>query len=97
MSQKATGSETTQRYETVVLAIEWMRIMQGLVEFKDLSHSELVKKAADDVSRKLITEADIAKYRKTAPAVAAPVEKKIATVIIEEEEEKEVKKTKKKK
>ncbi|MGA2091320.1 MAG: hypothetical protein ABSH12_07675 [Endomicrobiales bacterium] len=72
-SQKAAVSETTQRYETVVLAIEWMRVMQRLDEFKDLSHSELVKKAADDVTRKLVTEADIAKYRKIAPPV---VEKK---------------------
>lgn len=97
-SQKtvAAGSETTQRYETVVLAIEWMRVMQRLEEFKDLSHSELVKKASEDVASKRVTESDIAKYRKAAPPVVEPVEKKIITEPIEEEEEEKVKPKKKK-
>lgn len=96
MSQKAVVSEGTQRYETVVLAMEWMKIMQRMDEFKDLSRSELVKKAADDVLKKLVTETDIAKYRKAVPAQPEPAEKAVpAAAAVEPEEELEKPKKKK--
>lgn len=96
MSQKAVVSEGTQRYETVALAIEWMNIMQHMDEYKDLSRSELVKKAADDVIQKLVTESDIAKHRKAAPVQPAPVEKAVPVEPVVEEEEEPVKPKKKK-
>ncbi len=80
------------RYRMVEIAREWLQIFAKSDEAKELSISELVKKAMDDIISGKVTEKDIQNAK--AKGAAAPVVEKKEEEEAEEKAEKKEEKEK---
>jgi hypothetical protein len=66
------------RYSLYDMAREWVRALQRSDDTKNMGHSDLVKRAIEDIAYGRVTEPEIQKLKKEREKAGIPVDEHIA-------------------